>query len=47
VGAYPEGSAPPDQLHGTPEERQRALHALAATPDPARDPVTGEPYPAR
>lgn len=47
VGAYPEGSAPPDQLHGAPEERQRALHAVAATPDPARDPVTGGPYPVR
>lgn len=47
VGAYPDGSAPPDQLHGAPEERQRALHAVAATPDPARDPVTGGPYPLR
>lgn len=47
VGAYPEGSAPPDQLHGAPEERQRALHAVAATPDPERDPVTGGPYPLR
>lgn len=47
VGAYPEGSAPPDQLHGAPEERQHALHAVAATPDPARDPVTGGPYPLR
>ncbi len=46
-GAYPEGSAPPDQLHGAPEERARALHAIAATPDPTRDPVTGGPYPHR
>lgn len=45
VGAYPDGSAPPDQLHGAPGERQRALHAVAATPDPASDPVTGRAYP--
>lgn len=44
VGAYPEGSAPPDQLHGAPEERLRAERAIAATPDPAKDPVTGRPY---
>lgn len=47
VGAYPEGSAPPDQLHGAPEERARALHAVAATPDPSTDPVTGHGYPMR
>lgn len=47
VGAYPEGSAPPDQLHGAPEERTRALRAIAATPDPTRDPVTGGPFPTR
>lgn len=47
VGAYPAGSAPPDQLHGSPEERARALRAVAATPDPATDPVTGGPYPTR
>jgi uncharacterized protein YjlB len=47
VGAYPQGSAPPDQLHGAPEERARALHAIASTPDPERDPVTGAPYPTR
>ncbi|WP_137123731.1 cupin domain-containing protein [Roseomonas sp. HF4] len=45
VGAYPEGSDPPDQHHGAPEERARALHAIAATPDPATDPVTGGAYP--
>lgn len=45
VGAYPEGAAPPDQLHGAPEEAARARHAIAATPDPATDPVTGGPYP--
>lgn len=45
VGAYPAGAAPPDQLHGAPAERQRALHAVAATPDPERDPVTGAAYP--
>jgi uncharacterized protein YjlB len=47
VGAYPEGSAPPDQLHGAVEERQRALHAIAATADPACDPVSGAAYPTR
>jgi uncharacterized protein YjlB len=47
VGAYPEGSAPPDQLHGAPEERERALHAIATTSDPGSDPVTGRPYPSR
>jgi uncharacterized protein YjlB len=45
VGAYPEGSAPPDQLRGAPEERARAMHAIAATADPPSDPVTGGPYP--
>jgi len=45
VGAYPEGAAPPDQLHGAPEEATRARHAIAATPDPATDPVTGGAYP--
>ncbi|MBR0671865.1 cupin domain-containing protein [Neoroseomonas soli] len=44
VGAYPKGAAPPDQLHGAPEERPRALHSIATTPDPAKDPVTGGPY---
>lgn len=47
VGAYPEGSAPPDQLHGAPEELPRARHAVAATPGPATDPVTGHAYPRR
>jgi uncharacterized protein YjlB len=47
VGAYPEGAAPPDQLHGAPEERLRAERAIAATPDPARDPVTGAAFPSR
>ncbi|BDG72496.1 cupin domain-containing protein [Roseomonas fluvialis] len=45
VGAYPDGAAPPDQLHGALAERARALHAIAATPDPATDPVTGGAYP--
>lgn len=45
VGAYPKAAAPPDQLHGAPEERARALHAIGATPDPATDPVTGGAYP--
>jgi uncharacterized protein YjlB len=45
VGAYPEGSAPPDQLHGAAEEAARARHAIAATADPPGDPVTGAPYP--
>lgn len=46
VGAYPEGSAPPDQLHGAPEETERALRAIAATADPVMDPVSGGAYPA-
>ncbi|WP_198371828.1 cupin domain-containing protein [Roseomonas rosulenta] len=45
VGAYPDEAAPPDQLHGAPEERQRAVHAIATTQDPATDPVTGGAYP--
>lgn len=45
VGAYPDGSAPPDQLHGAPEEAERARHAIAATADPAMDPVTGGAFP--
>jgi uncharacterized protein YjlB len=45
VGAYPALSAPPDQLHGAPGEAARARHAIAATPDPANDPVTGGEYP--
>jgi uncharacterized protein YjlB len=45
VGAYPEDSAPPDQLHGAPGEAARARHAIVATPDPATDPVTGGAYP--
>jgi uncharacterized protein YjlB len=45
VGGYPEGSEPPDQLHGAPEEAARARHAIAATPDPPGDPVTGLAYP--
>jgi uncharacterized protein YjlB len=45
VGAYPAHAAPPDQLHGAPGEAARARHAIAATPDPATDPVTGGPYP--
>lgn len=47
VGAYPEGSAPPDQLHGAPEERLRAERAIAAVKDPGKDPVTGGAYPKR
>ena len=45
VGAYPQGSAPPDQLHGAPEEGARARRAIVATADPAQDPVTGGVYP--
>jgi uncharacterized protein YjlB len=45
VGAYPNGSAPPDQLHGAPEEVERARHAIMATADPAMDPVTGGAFP--
>ena len=46
VVAYADGSAPPDQLRGAPEEAERARHAIAAPPDPARDPVTGAAYPS-
>ena len=45
VGAYPHGSAPPDQLHGAPEEAERARRTVAATPDPETDPVSGAAYP--
>ncbi len=47
VGAYPDGSAPPDQRHGAPEDVERARHAIEAAEDPGRDPVTGGDYPAR
>lgn len=47
VGAYPDGSAPPDLLHGAPAERERARHAIAAVADPERDPVTGGAFPTR
>ncbi|NKC29226.1 cupin domain-containing protein [Falsiroseomonas selenitidurans] len=43
VGAYPPGD-PPEQFTGRPGERERALHAIAATPYPPCDPVTGHPY---
>jgi uncharacterized protein YjlB len=44
VGAYPPG-APPEQFTGRPGERERALHAIPATPHPPCDPVTGAAYP--
>ena len=44
VGAYPPGD-PPEQFTGRPGERERALHAIPATPDPPCDPVTGHTYP--
>lgn len=47
VGAYPRGSAPPDQLRGAPEEYPRAMRTIAAVSDPVTDPVTGGAYPAR
>ncbi|MGG5885543.1 cupin domain-containing protein [Falsiroseomonas sp. HC035] len=43
VGAYPPGD-PPEQYTVRPGERERALHAIPATPDPPGDPVTGQPY---
>ncbi|MGK7869371.1 cupin domain-containing protein [Falsiroseomonas sp. E2-1-a20] len=43
VGAYPPGD-PPEQYTVRPGERERALHAIAATPDPPCDPVSGHPY---
>jgi len=46
VGAYPVGSAPPDQHSGAPEDVAMARITVAATADPATDPVTGGPYPA-
>lgn len=45
VGAYPEGSEPPDLLHGAPEEGEAARHAIAAVADPEKDPVTGKRFP--
>ena len=47
VGAYPVGSAPPDQHHGAPEDVAMARHTVAAAADPATDPVTGGAYPLR
>lgn len=44
VGAYPPGD-PPEQFTGRPGERERALRAIPATPDPPCDPVTGGAYP--
>ena len=43
VGAYPPGD-PPEQFTTRPGQRERALHAIPATPDPPCDPVTGQPY---
>jgi uncharacterized protein YjlB len=43
VGAYPPGD-PPEQFTIRPGERERALHAIPATPDPPCDPVTGHAY---
>jgi len=45
VGAYPAGRHP-RQCTGRPGEREAALPAIAALPDPPCDPVTGTPYPA-
>lgn len=44
VGAYPPGMSP-EQYTGRPGELEQALPAIAATPDPPSDPVTGGPYP--
>jgi uncharacterized protein YjlB len=44
VGAYPPG-ATPEEYRGRPGEHGRALPAIAATPDPPGDPVTGRPWP--
>jgi uncharacterized protein YjlB len=43
VGAYPPGD-PPEEFTTRPGERERALYAIPATPDPPCDPVTGHPY---
>jgi uncharacterized protein YjlB len=45
VGAYPRGQRP-DQVDGDPAAHATALPRIAATPDPAGDPVTGAPWPA-
>ncbi len=45
VGAYPNGSAASDHLRGAMEELEEAREAVAATPDPPSDPVTGHAYP--
>ncbi len=44
VGAYPPG-AEPEEFTGLPGEKARALGAIATTPAPPCDPVTGAPYP--
>jgi uncharacterized protein YjlB len=45
VGAYPEGSEPPDMMHGAAGEWPHAVRAIAATADPPSDPVAGGAYP--
>jgi uncharacterized protein YjlB len=47
VGAYPEGSPPPDQMHEGSEGGDRVRRTIAGTADPRQDPVTGAPYPGR
>ncbi|MBR0651518.1 cupin domain-containing protein [Roseomonas terrae] len=47
VGAYPQGSAPPNQMNEGSEGGDRVRRTIAGTPDPGRDPVSGEAYPLR
>jgi uncharacterized protein YjlB len=44
VGAYPPG-ADPEEYTGLPGEREAAAGAIATTPAPPSDPVTGGVYP--
>lgn len=46
VGAYPAGADAADHMRGAAEELDEAREAIAATPDPPSDPVTGKTYPA-
>mgnify|MGYP002621935374 CR=1 FL=1 len=46
VGAYPAGQVP-EQCRADPAVHGRALLRIVATPDPAGDPVSGQPWPSR
>lgn len=45
VGAYPPGQSPPRTCRADPGAHAASLTAIAAVPDPERDPVRGLPWP--